>query len=454
MSAPAKVKRQIDARDLPIDIETEKNLIWCLLKKPELLRDESLVFSVEDFHLTSHKRIVQAMINLDADGIVPDRGMIETRLTDQSVKDYLFDLADGVYIVSPSNAKSYASILKRVAIKRQGISDSEKLFRAATTGEIEDIARIRAEIGKREEKEESTSSIDAADLCPAPPREHIVKDWIPRGVAIALHGPPGTGKSVFLTKMTVAVAGGLPFYGMETFPGRVMYVSNEWTDKEEVSRIWYPKTRNIKTGQLALEPSGPLLEWVSVEKSGQRKGEWVFTKKGRETLRKIEKMRPDLIIFDTILGLCSGVEQLNNAMTYSLGDLLQKEIATKFDAALILVAHTSQASSKESLTQRLNYEAMAGGNGLPGAVRMTIGLTKVRPDDFGKDVEALSKSLVAIGSSKYNVEGFRPCWTDNDPGFLAWGPTGLELESNPESAIIRKENPAKEEKGSRYATAY
>ena len=65
MSAPAIRQTAEVLRDLPINIDNEKNLIWCLLRKPELLRDESLSFSVEDFHFTPHKRIVQAIIDLD-----------------------------------------------------------------------------------------------------------------------------------------------------------------------------------------------------------------------------------------------------------------------------------------------------------------------------------------------------------------------------------------------------
>ena len=411
MSAPARASRPVEAlRNLPIDIDNEKNLISCLLQKPDLLRDESLSFSVYDFHFQPHCRIAQAIIDLDADWIVPDPGMIANLLTDRSDRDYLLDLADNMW-ASPSNARFYAEKLSEVREKRQAILDAEKLSRAAKSGDLEAISRVRGEIAKREEPGESNSSIDAAALSPVPPREHIVKDWIPRGIAIALHGPPGTGKSVFLTNMTVAIAGGQAFYGMETLPGRVMYVSNEWADNDEISRIWYEKTREIPAGRLALEPSRPLLEWVSKEKDGHRKSEWVFTAQGRKILRKIEKMRPDLIVFDTVLGLCSGVEQLNNAMTYELGDLLQKQVASKFNAALIAVAHTNQASTKESLESRLHYEAMAGGNGLPGALLMSIGLTKVQASDFGKDVEDLSRDLVAVGSSKYNVKGFRPCWT-------------------------------------------
>ena len=447
MNPPAKVRRPIDVlKSLPANIEAEKAFLGSVFLDNGVLDREILI--PEDFRLESNRRIYTAMLEL-WEGRIPIDPVILSDLLekkDWSRRDGGFGYLDELSIIVPTgaNASHYARILKKhTALRKAKILNAQQAT-AIEEGDLEEVERIQQKMAENH-GEEPNYSIDATDLCPVPPRGHIVKDWIPRGIAIALHGPPGTGKSVFLTNMTVAVAGGIPFYGIETFPGRVMYVSNEWTDQEEVSRIWYPKTRKLKAGQLALEPSGPLLEWVLIEKDGQRKGEWVFTKKGREILQKIEKMRPDLIIFDTILGLCSGIEQLNNAMTYALGELLQKDIASKFNVALIAVAHTSQASSKESLEQRLNYESMAGGNGLPGAVRMTIGFTKVRASDFGKDVEALSKGLVAVGSSKYNVEGFRPCWTNNDPGFLAWGPTGLELDPDPVSAMIRKEKNRKEE---------
>lgn len=435
-------------KDLPIDLESEKNLIWCLLRKPELLQDETLSFSVEDFHFPPHRQIIQALVDLDSEGMIPDPGMISDRLGDQADRNYLLDLRDEMWAV-PANAHHYAEKLREVAIKRRAIFDADKLLRAARLSR-EDVARVRFEIEKRrgncEPESDRIVAIDAINLVSVPPREHIIKNLIPRGIAIALHGPPGTGKSVFLTNMSVAVASGQPFYGMETFPGRVMYVSNEWTDDDEVCRIWHEKTRNISAGRLDLVHSGPLLEWLSVDIGGRRKNVWEFTRSGSQILRRLEHTSPDIIILDTVLGLCSGVEQLNNAMTYALGNLLQKEIGTKFGAALIAVAHTSQSSSKESLGQRLHYEAMAGGNGLPGALRMAIGLTKVRPSDFGAEVAALSRSFVAVGSSKFNVEGFRPLWTNDNPGYFSWGQTGLEYDSTPHSAIIGGDEPAKSRK--------
>ena len=445
MSAPAQTRRPIDVlKNLPSNIEAEKAFLGSAFLNSGVLDRE--ILTPEDFRLEANRRIYMAMLELWEDRIPIDPVVLSDLLKKKNWIRHTggFDYLDELSIIVPTsaNASHYAQILKeQTALRKAKILNAQQA-QAIEEGNLDEIERIAQEMAEKI-GEESNPSIDATDLVAAPPRENIVKDWIPRGIAIALHGPPGTGKSVFLTNMAVAVASGQSFYGLESFPGCVLYVSNEWADREEVSRIWYPKTRNLKTGQLALEPSGPLLEWVSIEKDGQRKGEWVFTRKGREILRKIEKMRPDLIVFDTILGLCSGIEQLNNAMTYSLGDLLQKEIASKFNAALIAVAHTNQASSKESLESRLHYEAMAGGNGLPGAVRMTIGLTKVRASDFGKDV-ALSRDLVAIGSSKYNVAGFRPYWTEKGPGFFFWGHAGLELDLDLDSAIIHKEENKKE----------
>lgn len=442
MSAPARTQRSIDVlRSLPANIEAEKSFLGSVFLDNGILDRE--ILTPDDFRLESNRRIYMTMLELWGDRIPIDPVILSDRLErkDWSRHTGGFGYLDELSIVVPTaaNASHYARILReQTALRKSKILNAQHA-QAIEDGDLEAVERIERKMAEREEPGESDSSIDASALSPVPPREHIVKDWIPRGIAIALHGPPGTGKSVFLTNMTVAVSSGKPFYGIETFSGRVMYVSNEWADNDEISRIWYEKTREIPHGRLALEPSRPLLEWVSTEKDGHRKSEWVFTAQGRKILRKIEKMRPDLIVFDTVLGLCSGVEQLNNAMTYELGDLLQKQIASKFNTALVAVAHTNQASTKESLESRLHYEAMAGGNGLPGAVRMTIGLTKVRASDFGKESGDLSRDLVAVGSSKFNVEGFRPYWTNNRPGFFAWGRSGLELDPNPVSALIRKE---------------
>ena len=444
MSATAKARRTIGVlRNLPQNREAEKSFLSSAILDNSVLDRE--ILTTEDFHLPFHKQIYETMIEMWGERIGIDPVTLCDRMEKRRIdlgggrRECIDDLS---WIVpTAANARHYARMLREQTFLRTARFLETALSAAIEEEDPEKILRIQQRIGEMGASitQESNHSLEAADLPPPIPREHIVKDWIPRGIAIALYGPPGTGKSVFLTGMTVSVASGEPFYGLSTIQGgSVMYVSNEWPDQEEVSRIWYAKTRQIPSGRLALEPSSPILEWVQTDKEGQRKGEWVWTQKGSRILRKMEKMKPDLIVLDTVLGLCSGIEQLNNTMTYSLGDLLQKQIASRFNAALVAVAHTNQASSKESLGQRLHYEAMAGGNGLPGAVRMAIGLAKVRATDFGKDVENLTRAIVAVGASKFNVSGFRPCWTDENPGFFSWGQTGLEFDPNPRSAILKK----------------
>ena len=443
MSTPA-VRRPAEVlRSLPQDLEAEKSYLGSIFLDNSILDRE--ILTPEDFHLPFHRQIYITMLEMWENRIGIDPVTLSDRMEKDGIdlgggrREYIDDLS--LIVPTAANANHYAEILREKTFFRRAKFIAASLFKAIEERDPEKIAVVQQKIGEMgiPMAQESSRSIDVAHLAPPIPREHIVKDLIPRGIAIALYGPPGTGKSVFLTEMAVSVASGESFFGLPTIQGgSVMYVSNEWPDQEEVSRIWYDRTRRIPSGRMVLEPSSPILEWVQVEKGGQRKGEWVWSGKGREILRKMEKMRPDLIVLDTILGLCAGIEQLNNAMTYALGDLLQKQIASRFNAALVAVAHTNQASSKESLGQRIHYEAMAGGNGLPGAVRMAIGLTKVRASDFGKDVENLTRSLVAVGASKFNLSGFCPCWTDENPGFFSWGQTGLEFDPNPMSAFIKK----------------
>ncbi|MHB8544884.1 MAG: AAA family ATPase [Leptospirales bacterium] len=443
MSAPAVRRNGEVLRNLPIDIDNEKNLIWCLFKKPDLLRDESISFSVDDFHFSPHCRIVQAMIDLDAEGIIPDPGMNANRLSDPSDREYLLNLRDEIW-AHPSNAKAFLEVLRGLAKKRQSLFDADKLQKATLSGFPEDIARVRAEIGRRaDDAQDPPPFLFPSRLSSRPHREMIVEGLIPRGIAIVLHSPPGTGKSVLLTEMTCSVASGRAFYGFRTVPGPVVYISGEWPDEEEIDRIWYEKTRNIPDDRLALVPGEPLWNWVSVNNEETRKSEWQMTQYGRVLTRRLHQICPELIVLDTLLGLVAGIEQLNNPQMYSLGQIVQKW-ATEFNAAVVIVAHNNQASSRDSLPRRLHYEALAGGNGLPGAVRVCIGMSPVRPEDIG--VEALAQSGVALAVSKFTVKGFLPIWRVEDPGFFVWGRSGLELDPNLLSSLVsrkEKEEPVK-----------
>ncbi len=228
MTAPAVRRPGEVLRDLPMDIENEKNLIWCLLKKPDLLRDDSLSFSVENFHFVPHKRIVRAIIDLDRDGIVPDPGMVRTRLEDPSDRAYLEDLVGEMW-ASPSNAKHYAEKLREVAARRRAIFDADKLIRAANSGVPEDIARVYGEFVKGENSDEAGFPVIRPSVAFSkilPPPVYVLPSLRPRTVGLIVC-KEGSEKSNPTLEIGIAKASGCDMTGIGiTGPGNgVVYFS-------------------------------------------------------------------------------------------------------------------------------------------------------------------------------------------------------------------------------------
>ena len=256
MSAPA-IRRPVEVlRDLPTDTNNEKNLIWCLLRKPDLLQDDSLSFCVEDFHFPPNQRIFRVIVNLDRDGTVPDPGMVRNRLEDPSDRAYLDALLDEMW-ASPSNAKYYATQLHEVAVRRRAIFDADKLIRAANSGVPEDIARVRAEISGHITTTSRPSvfqsliknrvNIAQAVATTPPPQKYIVGHLPDEPGAYGLIiGPDGSRKSWLALHIALAVSCGKPVArGVDGSclwsapePGRVVYLASEDSRNVLHRRTW------------------------------------------------------------------------------------------------------------------------------------------------------------------------------------------------------------------------
>ena len=431
MSAPAEIHRPVEVlRDLPIDIENEKNLIWCLLRKPDLLRDESLSFSVEDFHFPPHQRITRVIVDLDRDGILPDPGMVANRLNDQSDREYLLDLTDTMW-ASPSNARFYAGKLREVAAKRQALFDAEKLTRAANFGVPEDIARVREEIGKREYpgQTEKTVWVDAFDICqqPVTPVEWLVDRIFPRSGTGAVDGPPESGKSSLIVNLAVTIAnGGGSWFGQDCLSGPVVVIGGEKSSREVWRRDFDRLGKVIRPGAFLIpELDGPLWKW------DRREEIWIKTPSYAEAVRGIKRIKPVLLIGDTIMRLGRGIDQIDNAQQAALGFELE-ELAVEAGCLFLTIGHTNQASTKEALSWRLHYLSRAGGNGLPGVLRYCFAVTRIHRSDVGKNgeleeifspEEVSFRKLIACGVSKGN-EIPTAIWTNNNPALFEIMPSG------------------------------
>jgi len=432
MTSAAKVHRPVEVlRDLPIDIKNEKNLISCLIQRPELVRDESLYFSVEDFHFETHIRIVQAIIDLDAEGILPDIGMVGNRLSNTSDRDYLLDISDVAASPHPSNAKAFLEVLRRVEIKRQALFDADKLQKAALSEVPDDIARVRAEIVKRENPKQTGKMIwaDAFDICqqPASPVEWLVDRIFPRSGAGTVDGPPESGKSSLIINLAATIANGRGcWFGQDCLSGPVIVLGGEKSSRAVWRRDFERLGKVARPGYFLIpELDSPLWKW------NKREEVWVKTHAYAEAVRGIKRIKPALVIGDTIMRLATGINQGDNTNQAELGKQLE-ELAAEAGCLSLSIGHTNQASEKEALSWRLHYLSRAGGSGLPGVLRYCFGVTRVHLFDVDKKGELKGKfspedvffrKIIACGVSKGN-EIPTPAWTNNTPAFFEIMPSG------------------------------
>ena len=395
MTAPAKLQRPVEVlRDLPSNPEIEKNLIWCLLRKPDLLRDDSLAFSVEDFHFPPHQRIVRTLVDLDAEGIVPDPGMVQNRLEDPSDHAYLDALLDDMW-ASPSNAKFYAEKLREVAARRRAIFDADKLIRAANSGVPEDIARVRAEIGKRGDSNESEFSVIRPSVAFSkilPPPVYVLPSLRPRTAGLIV-AQEGVGKSFLALEIGLAKATGYDMTGIGvTGPGSVIYFSKE--DPPEIVEERLQSIAPFIPNEERARADG--LEIVSL----YGKPATLVSEKStlnEKLIRQIIKTGSgkDLLIFDTLRKL-HDLEENSSGETKVLLEIFDK-IALETGAAVLLIHHTNKSANLNG--QQGDQSSARGSNVIVGNTRWSLHLETVKDDSGEKRIR------VTIPRASYGPEG-------------------------------------------------
>ena len=395
MTAPA-VRRPAEVlRDLPIDIENEKNLIWCLLREPGLLRDDSLSFSVEDFHFAPHRRIIRAIIDLDRDEITVDPGMVRNRLEDPSDRAYLDSLIDDMW-ASPSNAKFYAEKLREVAVRRRALFDADRLTRAASSGVPEDIAKVYGELSKREATEEAGFPVIRPSIAFSkilPPPVYVLPSLRPRTVGLIV-AQEGVGKSFLALEIGLARASGCDLTGIGiTGPGKgVIYFSKE--DPPEIIEERLQSIAPLIPGENRAKADG--LEIVSLY---GRQATLVSEKSevNEKLVRQIIKTGTgkDLLIFDTLRKLHHLEENSSGEMSVLLE--IFDRIALETGAAILLIHHTNKTANLNG--QHGDQSSARGSNAIVGNTRWSLHLETVKDDSGGKKIR------VSIPRAAYGPEG-------------------------------------------------
>src|SRR6267142_5246403 len=72
-----------------------------------------------------------------------------------------------------------------------------------------------------------------------PPVDYLIEPYVARGGVTFLYGKTGVGKSPFTWEMARSVAVGIPFLGLKTTQGKVLYIDRETEEALMIPRIKY-----------------------------------------------------------------------------------------------------------------------------------------------------------------------------------------------------------------------
>ncbi len=249
----------------------------------------------------------------------------------------------------------------------------------------------------------------------------------PRIGAGTVDGPPESGKSSLIVNLCATIAnGGGCWFGQNCLSGPVVVLGGEKSSRAVWRRDFERLGKVARSGYFLIpELDAPLWKW------DRREGVWIKTHSYAEAVRGIKRIKPVLVLGDTIMRLGLGIDQIDNAQQAALG-LELEELAAEAGCLFLTIGHTNQASTKEALSWRLHYLSRAGGNGLPGVLRYCFAVSRIHRADVQKNgelegmfspEEVSFRKLIACGVSKGN-EIPTAAWTNNRPAFFEIMPSG------------------------------
>jgi hypothetical protein len=416
------------------------------------------------------------MVDLDAEGILPDPGIVANRLTDQPDRDYLLDLAETMW-ASPSNARFYADKLREVTVKRQALFDADKLQKAAFSGVPEDIARVRKEIAKstsREGQEKSDWKKYRLDISRSatlkPPSQKFIVGHLPEepGNYGLIIGPDGVRKSWLSLHIALAVAGGRPVAqgldGSCLWPapaqGRVVYITSEDSPDVMWRRVWsiaqmpgYAWVKDIGGNHLDILPTFSNMTLLTTAQDGSV----VQTPECKELVEYAQGSR--LIILDPLADLFDLDENGNREGRAIVQALRQISLST--GAGVLGVHHQNKSSM---LTGEKNHQSGRGSSKFGAGCRWAVvlqPLSQALGEDWLKAAgvgEEEAKDWTSVHESKasyaeeYAGDAFfkKVAVVDDDGKLLAAAPLALRLTD----INLKPGKKQKKEKESEYAIAY
>ena len=235
---------------------------------------------------------------------------------------------------------------------------------------------------------------------PVPPREWHVQDMIPGRNVTLLGGDGGIGKSLLAKQLAVSTVLGIPWIGVDVKKGPVIFLTAE-DDVDEVHRRLFDITRGYNNDFEKLTDFQVIaiagLEALMAVPDG-RSNKIVSTPLFDELKAKIARVRPALVILDTLADVFGG-DEIQRAQARQFIGML-RGIAIQNSCAVLLLSHPS-------LSGMANDTGTSGSTGWNNSVRSRLYLkTEAVSGTAKSDVRVLEvkKSNYAPAGNEIKLE--------------------------------------------------
>ncbi|NOD46390.1 AAA family ATPase [Ruegeria sp. HKCCD5849] len=243
-------------------------------------------------------------------------------------------------------------------------------------------------------------------MTPIPPREWLVKDWIPLKTVTMLGGDGGVGKSLLALQLAVSTSLGRPWMGMDAGSGPVLYLSAE-DDTDELHRRLsdisggYQVPLNLMRDLTIVPMAGKDAIIAAPELNGVLKPTPVM----QQLRNHIDRIGPRLIVLDTLADLNGGNENDRAQARQFIGML--RGIAIDYGCAVVLLAHPSK-------TGMATGDGTSGSTGWNNSVRSRIYLDRVQQDgeELDSDLRVMKrmKANYAAANDDVNLRWSAGCF--------------------------------------------
>lgn len=229
--------------------------------------------------------------------------------------------------------------------------------------------------------------VDPRDLAgvPVPPRNWIVKDWLPVGHVTLNYGDGGTGKTLLAQQLMTSCAVGADWIGLPVTRCKTFAMFCE-DDEQEVHRRQdrINAAHGIDFGDLADMRWACAVGADNVLVRYQSDGSWHLTARFAELVTAATNFGAKLLVIDTAADTFGGNENDRGQVRAYLGPVLTK-LARTIGAAIVLNAHPSRSGL--STTGDMDGGSTAWSN----TARSRWALTRPADDDTGHDSRILSR---------------------------------------------------------------